>query len=435
MHLAAVVPEATGHLNPSLALGCELSRRGHRVSVLASPRIQQKVEAAGLGFIAAGEAEDADGDAVAALERLGRLRGASALVYTGRLICRWSAVLLRDLPKAIGGAGIDGLIVDQVCPAGAVVAERLGVPYVVACNALAFYHDRESPPPTTAWRYRRGLGSRVRNELVRVFVPPVFDLLAGTRSCGVSPMMLGLESQHGLAVVAQQPKFFDFPHLALPEHFHYTGPWHAPSRDDDVPFPWERLDGRPLVYASLGTVQNRLHHLYKAIANAAQGFDAQFVIALGRTTATLDFEPPENAIVVPYAPQLRLLDRAAVAITHAGLNTALECLSRGVPMICVPITNDQPGVARRVEWVGAGSVLRVGRVTPHRLRAQLTQILKNPDFGEKAQHCREEVAQADGLRRAADVIEQAISTGQRVPSGWNASPRPVAAGTDLEGKN
>ncbi|MGC1274971.1 MAG: glycosyltransferase [Planctomycetaceae bacterium] len=430
MHLAAVIPEATGHLNPSLALGRELARRGHRVSVLAAPRIRQKVESAGLGFIATGEAEDADGRAVAAFERLGRLRGASALFYTGRLICRWSAVLLRDLPKAIDGAEIDGLIVDQVCPAGAVVAERLGLPYVVACNALAFYHDRESPPPATAWRYRRGFGSRVRNELVRIFVPPVFDFLSGTRRCGVSPMMLGLESHHGLAVVAQQPKFFDFPHSSLPNHFHYTGPWHDLARDDDVPFPWERLDERPLVYASLGTVQNRLHRLYEAIAQAARGFDAQFVIALGRSTATLDFEPPENAIVVPYAPQLRLLERAAAAITHAGLNTALECLSRGVPMLCVPITNDQPGVARRVEWVGAGEVLPVGRVTPDRLRSQLTQILDDPDYAAKARHCREQIAKADGLRRAADVIEQAFSSGQRVPSGWNAHAQPVVAVTN-----
>jgi len=49
-------------------------------------------------------------------------------------------------------------------------------------------------------------------------------------------------------------------------------------------------------------------------------------------------------IVVEFAPQLELLKRAALCITHAGLNTALECLSNGLPMVAIPITNDQPGL-------------------------------------------------------------------------------------------
>lgn len=52
------------------------------------------------------------------------------------------------------------------------------------------------------------------------------------------------------------------------------------------------------------------------------------------------------------APQFAPLEKATLAITHAGLNTALEALARGVPMVAIPITNDQPGVAGRLEWLG-----------------------------------------------------------------------------------
>ena len=45
-------------------------------------------------------------------------------------------------------------------------------------------------------------------------------------------------------------------------------------------------------------------------------------------------------------PQLDLIKRASAVITHAGLNTVLESLSEGVPLVCIPLGNDQP-VSRR----------------------------------------------------------------------------------------
>jgi UDP:flavonoid glycosyltransferase YjiC (YdhE family) len=57
--------------------------------------------------------------------------------------------------------------------------------------------------------------------------------------------------------IAQQPAFFDFPRKSLPKNFRYTGPWKELADLSKIDFPWERLDGRPLIYASLGTLQNR----------------------------------------------------------------------------------------------------------------------------------------------------------------------------------
>ena len=53
----------------------------------------------------------------------------------------------------------------------------------------------------------------------------------------------GLSATSGLAQIAQQPAFFDFPRRALPEYFHYTGPWHNKGSADEIAFPWEKLDG------------------------------------------------------------------------------------------------------------------------------------------------------------------------------------------------
>jgi zeaxanthin glucosyltransferase len=409
MHLALVCPEMTGHLNPSLALGRALARRGHRVTVFSTPGARPKAERAGLEHAAVAEKEHADGGTAAALERLGRMRGMAATMYTGRLTRIGQDLYLRDLPDAFRRARIDGVVTDQVSPAGAVVAERMDLPYVVVCNALAMCYDPTVPPPVLLWRYRTGPLARLRNRLATTCLLPLFNRIAGVGPEGVSPLLLFFECHRGLAVLAQQPSFFDFPRAALPDHFHYTGPWHEPSRDDDLRFPWDHLDERPLVYASLGTLQNRLHHVYAAIVDAVRGLDVQLVLALGSPTATLDVTPPENVLVVPFAPQIRLLERASAAITHAGLNTALECLAQVVPMLCLPVTNDQPGVARRVEWISAGEVLPVRRATAARIRTLLTRILGDRKYREAAQHSRDAIAATDGASLAARIIEQAIS--------------------------
>jgi hypothetical protein len=64
---------------------------------------------------------------------------------------------------------------------------------------------------------------------------------------------------NGLAqYLSQQPRTFDFPRQHLPPQFHYTGPWHDRSARPPVPFPYENLRGKAMIYASIGTLQNRI---------------------------------------------------------------------------------------------------------------------------------------------------------------------------------
>ena len=119
-------------------------------------------------------------------------------------------------------------------------------------------------------------------------------------------------------------------------------------------------------------------------------------------------------IVVPFAPQLALLDRAALSITHAGLNTALESLSHGLPMVAIPITNDQPGVASRLEWLGVAEVVPPRKISAPRLRAAVVKVLTEPRYREKARRLQEEIRSVNGLALAADLAEEAFATRQRV---------------------
>ena len=301
------------------------------------------------------------------------------------------------------------------------MAEMLGLPFVTVCNALALNPD----PGRPARRVARG---DIVEAGYGVFVTPLgIGSFGGrpsrfVREINVRRSSYGLPSADGqsltesasLAQIAQQPAFFDYPRERLPESFHYTGPWHAIEAGDKSEFPWEKLDGRPLIYASMGTLQNRQKSIFETIAAACAELGGQLVLSLGSRDQELEANFAGRPIVVPFAPQLELLRRAALTITHAGLNTALESLAQGVPMVAIPITNDQPGVASRLEWLGVAEVIQPSHLTVSRLRARVRRVLSEPHYRASAQRWKAEIARAEGLSQAANIVERAMESRQPV---------------------
>jgi len=413
MHLALICPDLAGHRNPMMTLGAALVRRGHRASFVGLPGSRDAAERAGLGFLPVGDREHSEGILDAERATLGELQGFRAMRFTERMLTNAARVLHRDAPRALRDAQVDGLLVDQVSPAGITVAEILDIPCGVVCNALALHQEPAVPPPVTSWsprtdaigRWRNRVGNRLLTLAAR---PLTAEINRFRREHRLPPIHPTVDARaFGVIQIAQQPRFFDFPRRELPEHFHYTGPWHAPGRDSGVPFPFERLDGRPLVYASLGTLQNRVRELFAVIAAACEGLGVQLVISLGDPNAEPG-DPLPGALVVAHAPQLELLRRAHAVVTHAGLNTALESLACGLPMVAIPVTNDQPGVARRLEWLGVAEVVPPRRARPPVLRVALEAILGEPRYRTAARACRHRLRRSPGAEAAAALVERAL---------------------------
>lgn len=163
------------------------------------------------------------------------------------------------------------------------------------------------------------------------------------------------------------------------------------------------LDAQPKVLAT------------QTIAEACQDLDAQLVIALGGGSTPESLPVlPGSPLVVGFAPQLELLQQTTLTITHAGMNTTLESLSNGVPMVAIPIANDQPGVAARIAWTGTGEVVSLKHLSVSKLRNAIERALKEDSYKENALKLQKAIKQAGGVKRAADIIEQAVVTGKPV---------------------
>ena len=115
-----------------------------------------------------------------------------------------------------------------------------------------------------------------------------------------------------------------------------------------------------------------------------------------------------------------MLRRAALVITHGSLNTTLESLSEGLPLVVVPITNDQPGIAARVAHLGLGEFIPVQKLTAAKLRQVVIRVLATPGYREQSSTVAGEIRRVNGPARAANLIEAAFASRQRIVCGQPA---------------
>jgi MGT family glycosyltransferase len=256
---------------------------------------------------------------------------------------------------------------------------------------------------------------------------PLFTVLNQyRRQWGIAPLAKWTDALSPIAQIAQLPVALEFDIDHRFPLLHYTGPFVDAEQRPKIDFAWDRLDGRPLVYASLGTLQNGSEEIFRTMAEACADLPVQLVISLGGgidrdRLGHLRGDP----LVVTYAPQLELIKRAAIVITHAGINTTLESLSEGVPLVCIPIGNDQPGVAARVAMRGAGVVVPWSRVNASRLRLAVRTVLEDASYRKAARKLQASIVQIDGLDRAADIIEEGFKVGNpqlKPQNGLNRGP-------------
>jgi zeaxanthin glucosyltransferase len=405
----------TGHLNPFATLAHELIRRGHQITFFHVPDFAEQVRSRGLEFQAFGERDFPAGTFAERYREMSRLDGLAASRAGLDILKSQAEALFATGRPLIEKAGLDLWIVDHMDYAASTMAACMRAPFVSVIVGL-MRHQEDGVPgfsgepytddPVVLERDRRF------NEALLAASKPFRDFVGAWREAQGFGAFSFDNLWSGLAQITQEPAEFEYPRRKLPACFHFTGPFARRSDRPPTPFPWEQLSGKPLIYVCFGTTQNRNLHLYDAVVKMTGNLDAQVVLSLGgATTIELAADLPRNLLVVPFAPQLDILEKAALMITHAGMNSTLECLAAGVPMVAVPVAHDQHGVAARIEWTGTGVRVPAAECEPARLRDAVETVLANASFRESARRFQRIIAEANGLSRAADIIELVAATG------------------------
>ena len=407
----------TGHLNPMTALARKLQSRGHEVVFIGVPDIDPVIRAADLDFVSFCEDEYPLGSVAKSWGRVAQQQGLDVVLYTLReLTPGLIKAALEHLPGKIAETRVNGLILDMAYRPLEIVPMHLGVPYVQIWNALHYDSSGSTPLALYSWPHETSPEALARNvEGLQIFrqmrerVAPIAQAYAERNGLKIDWSNPGATVSK-LAVITQTPKEFDFPIPHLPPQFHYAGPFHDNHGREPVPFPWEQLTAKPLIYASMGTLVNGLNNVYGTILEAVGEFPAmQVVLSVGKNIDPGDLGPiAANTIVVRSAPQIELLKRAALCLTHAGLNTTLEALAEGVPMVAIPIGYDQPGVAARITYHRVGEFVEIGNLAARQLSELIVKVTANPSYRDKARWFQKVLGETRGLDMAADIIERAF---------------------------
>src|SRR2546429_1231453 len=335
----ASYPE-TGHLNASFKIAKGLKSNGHQVGYLGLPDFEEYIRRQGFDFIALFEKLCPRGFLFESAVK-NNIENIEAVLLqvskTGQPLDRY---LYQELHQILRRVEPDLLIIDLFLPDFALIAAQLGVPLVLL-NTQFF----------NPWAEQKAV---------------------------YQPLIKWPE-------LILSPQEFDFPGTERKKNCRYVES-SIDLKRRDVPFPWDRLDPhKQLIYCSFGSqshIFNGSEKFFQLVIDAiASKKDWQLVLTIGAHLRAADFHSvPANAILVNTAPQLDILKRASLMMTHGGFNSVKEAIFFGVPMILFPMIRDHPAIAARVVYHGLGVRGELQKISVAQIHALINRIDKDSSF-------------------------------------------------------
>jgi hypothetical protein len=167
---------------------------------------------------------------------------------------------------------------------------------------------------------------------------------------------------------------------------------------------------RPGIYVGLGTVMNRRPGMLEALVEQLRDLDADLYVTTGPHQGhNVLGQQPENVHVVEYAPLASVIEGCALAVCHAGWGTSIAALTRGIPVLCVPLGADGPDNAAAITAAGAGLTLKPGQLRRAGARRAAVKLLTRRRYRERAESVAAEIAAMPAASATVERIESLVA--------------------------
>lgn len=328
------------------------------------------------------------------------LHGGVAMKVAAEMMAT-SREILPELIEMTRRVAPDYVIYDGMCPWGYFVAQIVGLPSVVS---LALMPPIQPPPLAMLNMMRvflptivRGLGKALQANRISQEIGEKYSVKPLS-----FPTFLNVPGDLVLSYTSQEFQVFAD---TVPDNVKFVG-WTLRQSPPGETFLFEQMQGRRLIYVSLGTLNNDNLAFFKMCIEAFAGDDEYVVMTTGERISPEMFGAlPDNISVHTWVPQQDILQEAALFISHGGLNSVHDSMYCGVPMLLVPQQAEQLLNGRRVVQLEAGLMLQQPQVTVQALRDRAAQLLGDSRFKAAAQRIGESFRAAGGAAKAADEVE------------------------------
>ncbi len=377
---------AHGHTNPTLGVVRQLTDLGHQVWYYSYNFLKEEIEAAGANFVSCDAYDTRQELSPEESARLGRDLPFSIRILAdttlalGDVVCRHMAQLKPDC-----------IVADSMAVWGKAIALKLGIPFVCSTTTFAFN------------RYSAQIMKQSPKDMLAMILsmPKVNHQIKRLQNNGypfknILDIIQSDENTH--TIVYTSPQFQPCSDT-FPDKYAFVGPVIRPSKEQII------KKKKVLIYMSMGTVNNDMLPLYLKCISAFGATDYQLILSVGNIVDRNQFRIlPDNISVFPQVDQIAILKKTDIFISHCGMNSVSESLYFGVPLIMLPQTSEQCGVARQVQRLGAGITLK--RPSVHGLLSAVQTLLRDPSYQNHAKELSEGFKKCAGVRGAAEKILQ-----------------------------
>ena len=381
---------AHGHTNPTLEVVRELIHQGHEVRYYSYECMREKIESTGAKYISCDEYDfeqkltPADGKRIA-----------EDMSFAIEILVNSTLAMDAALLKQIKQWNPDCIVADSMALWGKLIAKKLNIPFVSSTTTFAF--NKES-------------AKVMQGSLKDLF--KVIIQMGRARKHIKRLQMNGYDIKNAIEIIQNDndtntivytsPEFQPYSDT-FSDKYVFVGPSIRPTNDV---FNKTR---EKLIYISMGTVNNDMTNFYKNCIDALKDSDYQVVLSVGSQVDSRQLEKyvtksesKAQFHVLPYVDQIAVLEKADAFLTHCGMNSVSEALYFQVPLVMYPQTNEQKGVAFRVNELGAGRFLS-SDATPDIQRA-LEELLQRLEYKEQATAIRNSFSKCGGSKAAVKKI-------------------------------
>ena len=375
---------AHGHTNPTLGVVRELVSRGHQVWYYSYNMMRGKIEEAGATFVSCD-----DYDMEQKLTPKDAVRVGKDIAFSTKILVDTTLALDDKVCADMERLKPDCIVADSMAVWGKAVAIKLGIPFVSSTTTFAFNQH-------SARIMKQSMGEFIR---MIISMPKVSRDVKRLQNKGypVKNILDIIQNDDNTHTVVYTSPEFQPCSDTFSDKYAFVGPSIRPAESDI-----EKQKDK-LVYISMGTVNNDLLSLYNKCIAAFAETDYQVIMSVGNLVSMEKFKKlPENISVFPSVDQIAVLQKADVFISHCGMNSVNESLYFGVPLVMLPQTSEQSGVATRVAQLGTG--IKLEKTDAVSIFNAVNHVLADKSYRENAAAIAQGFKRCSGAKGAADKI-------------------------------
>lgn len=380
---------AHGHTNPTLGVVRELVSQGHEVWYYSYNIMREKILATGATFISCDDYDTEQNLSAKDAARVGK-----DLAFSTKILVDTTLALDDKVCKEMAELMPDCIVADSMALWGKAVALKLGIPFVSSTTTFAFNQH-------SAKIMKQGLKDLFKMMLA---MPKTSKQVKRLKDKGypVNNILDIIGNDENTHTIVYTSLKFQPCSETFSERYAFVGPLIRPATDKI------EKNRDKLIYISMGTVNNDMMPFYKSCISALADTDYQVIMSVGNLVSVDDFgKLPENISVYSYVDQIAVLEKADVFVSHCGMNSVSESLYFEVPLVMLPQTSEQKGVAERVSQLDAG--IKLDKSDGALVLNAINKILSDSTYKQNAGKIAESFKNSSGAKGAADKIIKVLN--------------------------